>query len=394
MDVDHRSALPHVPGIPWWGAALVAVALTAIGVAFDAGSGTNALGGVFATCYVLGCVAAVLAVRQSGIFTAVIQPPLILFVAVPFAYFVFHGSTFTGVKDTLINSGYPLIERFPLMFFTSATVLVVGLVRWYLGMTAKRGLPADGEPAAEASDDVAAAAGKLAAKGRRSTRSTRYTEARAARAAAADLDDPIEDEAPRPSRRTPRTPASERSSGAAAGKGSRRSRHSRPAETEIIEPVLDRPRRRTTPPVDSTDEPRRRPRSTEPRTREPREPREPRERRPLPPTDRRGGSPERDRPERERYERPRRERASSYERPERTERTERTERRRPRPTDYEPYEPFEPYEPPVSRTNGGSGTHHPISRVRYRGSEDDELRTEHRTKPRRPRHSAPDSWDG
>ena len=63
------------------------------------------------------------AVRQSGIFTAVIQPPLILFIAVPFAYFVFHGSTFTGIKDALINYGYPLIERFPLMFFTSATVL-------------------------------------------------------------------------------------------------------------------------------------------------------------------------------------------------------------------------------------------------------------------------------
>ena len=37
--------------------------------------------------------------RQSGVFTAVIQPPLILFVAVPAAYFLFHGSTITGIKD-------------------------------------------------------------------------------------------------------------------------------------------------------------------------------------------------------------------------------------------------------------------------------------------------------
>jgi hypothetical protein len=385
--VDHRSALPLVPGIPWWGAAIVAVALTAIGVAFDAGSGTNALGGVFAACYVLGCLAAVLAVRQSGIFTAVIQPPLILFVAVPFAYFVFHGSTFTGIKDTLINCGYPLIERFPLMFFTSAAVLLVGLIRWYLGMAAKRVLPKDAEQTAEAPDEAAVAASTLAAKGRRSTRGTRSAEARAARAAAADSVDPMDDEAPRPSRRTSRTAAagSERSTGAAAGKGSRRSRHSRPPETEIIEPVLDRPRRRNTPPVDPPAEPRRRPRASEPRSREPRESRESRDRRPLPPLDRRGGSPDRDRPERERYDRPqRRERADSYERP------ERPERRRPRASDYEPYEP---YEPPVTRTNGSSGTHHPISRVRYRGSEDDESRTEHRTKPRRPRHSAPDSWE-
>jgi uncharacterized protein DUF6542 len=380
---DHRSALPHVPGIPWWGAAIVAATLTAIGIAFDAGAGDKALGGVFAACYVLGCLAAVLAVRQSGVFTAVIQPPLILFVAVPFAYFVFHGSTFTGIKDTLINCGYPLIERFPLMFFTSATVLVIGMVRWYLGAAARRVVATD-EPTTEA-PDVEAAASALAGKSRRSSRSTRSAEARAARAALADsavLDvDPMDDEAPRPSRR-PRTPAagSERSTGAAAGRTSRRSRHSRPPETEIIEPVQDRPRRRSAAPVDPPAEPRRRPRATEPRTREPREPRE---RRPLPPMDRRSSAVDRDRPERPQ----RRERPDAYERPERS---ERPERRRPRPTDYEPYEP---YEPPVTRTNGSSGTHHPISRVRYRGSEDDESRTEHRTKPRRPRHSAPDSWE-
>lgn len=379
MAVDHRSALPHVPGIPWWGAALVAVVFTAIGVVFDAGDANSALGGAFAACYVIGCVAAVLAVRQSGLFTSVIQPPLILFVAVPFAYFVFHGSTFTGIKDTLINCGYPLIERFPLMFFTSATVLVLGLVRWYLGMSAKRALPADAEQVAEPPDEVAAAAEKLAAKPRRSTRSTRSTEARAAAAM-----DPMDDDAPRPSRRTTRTPATgaERSTGAAAERRPRRARPSGAPETEIIEPVLDRPRRRNTAPVDPAAEPRRRPRATEPRTREPRESREsrePRERRPRPPVDRRGSSSDRDRPDRERYDRPqRRERPDSYERP---------ERRRPRAGDYEPYEP------PVTRTNGSSGTHHPISRVRYRGSEDDDSRTEHRSRPRRPRHSAPDSWE-
>ena len=79
-----------------------------------------------------------LAVRQSGIFTAVIQPPLILFVAVPTAYFLFHGGQLTGIKDTLINFGYPLIERFPLMFFTSAAVLLIGMARWYYGMSTRR----------------------------------------------------------------------------------------------------------------------------------------------------------------------------------------------------------------------------------------------------------------
>ena len=75
--------------MPWWGAVLVAVGITAIRVALD--SGDNELGGVFGSLYALGCVLAVLAVRQSGIFTAIIQPPMILFATVPGAYFLFHG---------------------------------------------------------------------------------------------------------------------------------------------------------------------------------------------------------------------------------------------------------------------------------------------------------------
>ena len=60
--------------------------------------------------------------------------PLLLFVAVPGAYFLFNGAKFTGLKDTLINCGYPLIERFPLMLFTSAAVLLIGMARWYYAM--------------------------------------------------------------------------------------------------------------------------------------------------------------------------------------------------------------------------------------------------------------------
>uniref|UniRef100_UPI0035ABD45F DUF6542 domain-containing protein n=1 Tax=Mycolicibacterium goodii TaxID=134601 RepID=UPI0035ABD45F len=117
---------------------LLAVTATAIGFAFDAGSGNRELSSVFAVCYALGCLSAVLAVRQVGVFTAVIQPPLILFVAVPGAYFLFHGGQLGGMKDLAINCGYPLIERFPLMLFTSAAVLLIGLARWYFGLTTRR----------------------------------------------------------------------------------------------------------------------------------------------------------------------------------------------------------------------------------------------------------------
>jgi hypothetical protein len=77
-------------------------------------------------------------VRRSGLFTAVIQPPLLLFVGVPLAYYLIHESEFSGLKDILITCGYPLIERFPLMLFTSSAVLVIGLVRWYLVMSSPR----------------------------------------------------------------------------------------------------------------------------------------------------------------------------------------------------------------------------------------------------------------
>ncbi len=115
--------------MPWWAALVIAVTATAIGYAIDAGSGHKELTHVFAGFYIAGCVAAVLAVRQDGVFTAIIQPPLILFCAVPGAYWLFHGRKIGNLKDLLINCGYPLIERFPLMLGTAGGVLLIGLVR-------------------------------------------------------------------------------------------------------------------------------------------------------------------------------------------------------------------------------------------------------------------------
>jgi Domain of unknown function (DUF6542) len=335
---DHRSAHPSIPGVPWWGAVLLAVTATAVGFAYDAGSGAKELSMVFGASYVVGCIFAVLAVRQSGIFTAVIQPPLILFVAVPTAYFLFHGGQITGVKDTLINFGYPLIERFPVMFFTSAGALLIGMGRWYYGMSTRRATTRSTatdstsgsltskvsslltpEPAEDDADADAAETPRHKHTIERPSRATKATTAKT----------------PRTGRPTKRTSPS-------------RSRHTRPPETEIIEPVVDRPRRpRSTrqteqPPVPPA-EPRRRKRTSS--TREPRKS--------VPPADRR----------------------ASYERPE----------RRRRIDDYEPLEPH--------GTNG-NGTHHPISRVRYRGGADEaENRAEYRTPRRSRRDWEADSWE-
>ncbi|MCV7210963.1 DUF6542 domain-containing protein [Mycolicibacterium canariasense] len=339
--VVDRSALPRVPGLPWWSAVVIAVVFTAIGFAFDAGSGHKELGAVFATCYVLGCVLAVLAVRQSAVFTAVIQPPLILFVAVPGAYFMFHSAEIGGIKDILINCGYPLIERFPLMFFTAAAVLIIGMVRWYIGASNKRLWP--DKPAAHVS--AAAAADAPARRVARRFAQKSVTDE--------DTDDAADDQAPAaPPRRRPARRPNPDAAPPAARRGTRsgepsRARHTRPPDNDIAASAAaadrrermaarERParsRREAEPPID----PARQPRRPRPSSREPRRPA------PTP------------------YEP-----ADHYERP-----------RRPKSPDaYERYGRDPRYD---ERPRPPAGTdHHPVSRVRYRSSDE-----EHRPRPTR-----------
>ena len=258
---------------------LLAVTFTAVGFAYDAGSGDKELSTVFAASYVLGCIFAVLAVRQSGIFTAVIQPPLILFVAVPSAYFLFYGAQLTGIKDTLINFGYPLIERFPLMFFTSAAVLLIGMARWYYGMSSRGG----------AARSTAKDAKEKPSSSLVSSVTSKVSSLLTGEPAESAEDDVDTKESPRrrhtierPTRAAKSAAGTTRTRKTAKRATPSRSRHARPPETEIIEPVAERPRRPRTPrhgeqPPVPPAEPRRRPRTSS--TREPRKT--------MPPADRR-----------------------------------------------------------------------------------------------------------
>ena len=342
MAAEHRSIFPTLPGVPWWGAVLIAITFAAIGFAFDAGSGGKELTVVFAGAYVVGCIAAVLGVRQSGVFTAVIQPPLILFVFVPGAYYLFHSGTVSGLRDFAINCGYPLIERFPLMFFTSAVVLLIGMLRWYLGMSSRH---AEQAQAVQSESRFSALTSKI------SELLTRESESDAA------------DEKPVPRRSSKHsidrgTKAGKTNAGVTrtrSGQPKRakpsHSRHRRPPETEIIEPVTERPRRPRTArragdaPVPPT-EPRRRPR---PSARE--------ARKQPPPSDHR----------------------SPYQRPDRH-------------TRFDGFEPFEPHGTIGSKGSANGTTHHPVSRVRYRGADDGDQRPEYRVTPRASRHQA-EAWE-
>lgn len=319
---------------------LIAITATTIGFAFDAGSGSKELSAVFAACYVLGCLAAVLAVRQAGLFTAVIQPPLILFGAVPTAYFLFHNSQITGIKDVLINCGYPLIERFPLMFFTSAGVLLVGAARWYYGMATRKAAPSS-----HTSGVASTLSTKLSSLLARVPSGEKDADAapeppRRRRTAERPARAPQRAERPDRPRRPARTPAGTKKATPS------RSRHVRPPEGEPFDPLTERPRRsRADRQAEPPPPPRRRPRkSASPRQPGP------------PPVDRR----------------------SAYERP------ERPERRRGYDDYYEPREPH---------TRNGNGTHHPISRVRYRGAEGDDDRASYRTRRRPARGRDAENWE-
>lgn len=334
---------------------LIATLATAVGFAFDAGSGNRELSGVFAALYLMGCVAAVLAVRQEAIFTAVVQPPLILFVSVPGAYFLFHLSDIQGIKDILINCGYPLIERFLLMFTTSVIVLLIGMARWYFGDAARPAPVTSGQAAAKSTAAVGAAAGVLAAIKTKLSELSMPTRGSAAHDDAEPRKHAIDRDTTTRRRQDPRRPTKRTAP--------TRSRHVRPPLDDDLAPPPSR--RRPTHAREDDDfadgpPPRRRaPRDPSRRPpppeylRDPREPRQPRQR-------------------------------SPYERP------------MPRPERYgppvDPYPGVDPYDgappPPRRRPAPASGTHHPVSKVRYRGADaGDDGSTEGAQYRRRPRSS-------
>jgi hypothetical protein len=344
VPAENRSAHPNIPGVPWWGAILIAAAATLAGIAIDAGSGNRELTFLFAALYVIGCLAAVLAVRQSGIFTAVVQPPLILFIAVPTAYFLFHRAEIAGIKDILINCGYPLIERFLLMFITSVVVLLIGMARWYFGAADRAGKAGPKAGAAVGAGLVAGIGAKVTALLNRR---------------AADDTDDAESEVAEPVRR-PRKHAIDRPAAASRPPRERRtgnreapsrSRHARPPMDDPDGPA-SAPRRRYADHTSDADDaagpppPRRRRTPREPGARPTKREYRPREWEPTDP-------PKRPRP------------SSRYQ------------------NAYEPYDSFSDYEQPEPyAAPPPPSTHNPFSNVRYRGSADDEGDSRYRRPPR------------
>ena len=127
--VSERSTIATVLGIPPFAAFGLAAVLTGLGVLVDLlRAGT--LGTVFTICYVVGCVLAVVWVRRSGLFWPMVQPPLLLAVAVP-AVVLLAGTPKpgAGVAQRLLVIGAPLVNSFPVMAWTTGAVVAIGIAR-------------------------------------------------------------------------------------------------------------------------------------------------------------------------------------------------------------------------------------------------------------------------
>jgi hypothetical protein len=116
---------------------LIAFALALVGAAVDATRGSD-LTSVFSVTYVVGCVIAVLLVRHNGLFTAAVQPPLIMFVVVPAAY-QYMTKSGTSMKDLALNDAVPLVNRFPLMATATIAVLAIAGLRLVLNRSQNAG---------------------------------------------------------------------------------------------------------------------------------------------------------------------------------------------------------------------------------------------------------------
>jgi hypothetical protein len=121
--------MPTVLGLPPWAAVGLAAVLTALGVCIDLYR-IGTLGAVFTVCYLVGCLLAVAWVRRDGLFWTLVQPPLLVAVAVPVVVLL-AGTPRpdTGIAEQALVIGAPMVNAFPTMALTTGLALAAGLFR-------------------------------------------------------------------------------------------------------------------------------------------------------------------------------------------------------------------------------------------------------------------------
>lgn len=132
--------MPVRSGMPWWAAVLCALGFAALGAFLDI-ERLNRLGIPFQACYFLGCLLAVVVVQRQGLFGPMVQPPLILAVAVPSVILTVGDHPAGGVVSTAVTIGTPLIDGFPLMAITTGFTLAIGIFRLLLRVSSTKTAP-------------------------------------------------------------------------------------------------------------------------------------------------------------------------------------------------------------------------------------------------------------
>jgi hypothetical protein len=117
--------------MPWWGAVLTALALTAVGALFDELT-SKTLGLPFQVLYTIGCVLAVTFVRRRSLFGPMVQPPLIMIIVAGVVLALFAAGGSGGIAAKALAVGPALIGNFPVMAIATVLTVVIGAVRLIL----------------------------------------------------------------------------------------------------------------------------------------------------------------------------------------------------------------------------------------------------------------------
>lgn len=116
------SVILTLRGLPSWGAVLIGLVIGAVGMVAGHSDGQYTVGWVFGTIFTLGVVLATLAVRRGSLFTAMVQPPILLTLLVFGAFRLFGG-------QGTIFSASKIVTSFPIMAVATGVALLLGLVR-------------------------------------------------------------------------------------------------------------------------------------------------------------------------------------------------------------------------------------------------------------------------
>lgn len=145
-----RSILSNVLGLPGYAAIAIAFGFTGLGVFIDLNRTGGDLGAIFKGCYFAGCVLAVCWVKRRALFGPMVQPPLLMALAIPTIVLLSGDSGANGspgLADHLLSIGAPLMLGFPTMAVTTAFVVGIGIIRYLLQRPSHAPAPPPRRPA-------------------------------------------------------------------------------------------------------------------------------------------------------------------------------------------------------------------------------------------------------